>query len=220
MVKILQNKKRVFWEALSLTIVIFLFGMLIGISFESKKIDQVNNYYASSEVFLTDAFVLSTFIDSGQDCEILFNANLEFADKIYREALLLEKYEDSGKITRGMKISHYKYDILRTFLWINNMKTFEKCGKKYHSVVYIYKFETEDLTEKATQNVWSRILGDLKEKQGNNVLLIPIAADSELVSLNSLLEKFNISEYPVVIIDDKHIITEITSVEDIEKYFE
>lgn len=220
MVKILQNKKRVFWEALFLTLVIFLFGILIGISFESRKIDQINNYYASSEVSLTDAFVLSTFIDSEQDCEILFNSNLEFADKIYEEAILLEKYENSGKITQGMKIAHHKYDILRTFLWINNMKTLEKCGKKYHSVVYLYESETEDLTNKATQRVWSKVLEDLKLKQGNNILLIPISVDSGLVSLSSLLEKFEISKYPVVIIDDKYVVDEITSVENLEEYIE
>ena len=33
----LENKKRVFWEALILTILIFLLGFLAGLIFENKR---------------------------------------------------------------------------------------------------------------------------------------------------------------------------------------
>jgi len=219
MVNILNNKKRVFWEALFLTVVVFLFGLLIGVAYESSKSSEINEYYATSEISLMDIFVMNSMINlNSKDCEVLTNANIEFADKIYNEASLLERYESSGKVTEEMKLVHKRYDILRTFLWINTMKTTERCEKKYSTVVYLYEYFSDDLTQKAEQNVWSKILSDLKQKEGSNIILIPIAEDSGLTSLDSLLSGFNITDYPVVIINEKDIIYELSSVEELDKY--
>ena len=215
----LENRKRVFWEALLLTIVVFFFGILIGVAFESTKVSEINNYYAMSEVSLMDVFALNSMLDfNSASCEVLTDSNLNFADKVYDEAVLLEKYESSGKITEEIQLAHRKYDILRTFLWINNIKTLEKCSKEYSTVVYLYEYFPEDLTQKAEQSVWSKILSDLKQEKGNKILLIPIAADSNLVSLNSLIDKFNVTDYPVVIIDEKYLVYDLSSVSDLDKY--
>lgn len=219
MVKILEDKKRVFWEALLLTVVVFLFGLLIGISFESNKLNEVKDYYVHSETSIMDAFALNSFSDLDyENCDALFNANLDFADDIYEEALLLERYENAGKVTESMEILHRKYDVLRTFLWINTIKTAEKCGRDYDTIIYLYESETEDLAKKATQNVWSKILSDVKSQYGEKVILIPLAADKNLVSLNSILENFEIESYPAVIINEEIVITELTSLENFEEY--
>lgn len=221
MVDILNNRKRVFWEALFLTIVVFFFGILIGVAYESAKSNQINQYYETSEASLMDIFALNSMLDlNPNNCGVLTNANLEFADKIYNEAVLLEKYESAGKVTKDMEIVHKRYDILRTFLWINNIKTSEKCEKNYSTVIYLYEYSSKDLTQKARQNVWSKILFDLKQKEGSNILLIPIAADSDLTSLDSLISKFNITSYPVVIINEKDVIYELSSVDQLSKYID
>jgi len=215
----LGNQKNVFWEAALLTLIIFIFGIFLGIAFESNKIDEINEYYAISEISLMDIFVFNSllnFEDIG--CEDLVDANVEFADKIYEEAYLLEQYEDSGKLSDNIRLAHDKYDILRTFLWVNSIETSKKCGDSSSVVVYLYEYEPEDLTKKATQRVWSRILLDLKQKRGNDILLIPIAIDNNLVSLNSKIKDLNIQEFPVVVIDDLHVLKELSSVEDLEKY--
>ena len=51
-----------------------------------------------------------------------------------------------------------------------------------------------------------------------DIVLIPIAVDSDLVSLDSLLEDYEISQYPVVIINQKDVLEKIDSVADLEKY--
>ena len=56
------------------------------------------------------------------------------------------------------------------------------------------------------QSVWSKILVDLKNQEGDNIILIPIAVDSEISSLNLITHNFNITNYPVLIIDEKHLI--------------
>lgn len=219
MVKNLENRKRVFWESLILTLVVFLLGMLIGVSFESSKLNEINNYYIKSETSVMDAFALNAFSDlNSENCEILVQANLDFADNIYEEAVILENYESAKKITESMEIMHRKYDVLRTFLWINTIKTADKCGREYSTVVYLYESETDDLTKKATQNVWSRILYDLKQDYGREIILIPLAVDKNLVSLNSLIIQMNITSYPAVIINEEKVIYELTTKDDLEKY--
>lgn len=215
----MKNKKNVFWQALILTVVIFTFGLLLGSAFESNKLNEINDYYAQSEVSLMDILALNNMIDlEGTSCDILIDSNFQFADKIYGDALLLEKYADSEKMSDNFKFIHKRYDILRTFLWINSMKSKEKCHEDFSTVTYLYEYDPKDLTKKAVQTVWSRILFDLKQEEGRKIILIPIAINSDVTSLNYLIENFEISKYPVVIINEKHIISELNSVEDIRKY--
>jgi hypothetical protein len=214
----LESSKHVFWQALLLTLVVFILGMFLGIAYEGNKLNEINDYYDISEISLMDAFALSNLGSSS--CEILINAHLEFADKIYDEAFLLEQYEDSGKITDGLKLAHKKYDLLRTILWIETIKTLDTCEGNFSTVIYLYEYETDDLTQKANQKVWSRILFDLKQEKGSEVLLIPIAADSNLVSLNSIIEEREISEFPVVIVNNEHTTYRLNSVEEIKQYLD
>jgi len=220
MKKVLQNKKRVFWEALLLTLIIFILGMLIGAGFERGKLDEIEQYYTKSEILFMDMFALNERIDSDDTCEILIDSNIQLADNIYAEAFVLEKYEDAGKITEGLKLAHRKYDMLRTYLWMNTIDISEKCKGEFDSVVYLYEYDTDDLAAKATQNVWAKVLFDLKQEKGDEIVLIPIAVNSNLVSLDSLLKDFEISKYPVVIINEEHVIEEISSVEDLMVYLD
>lgn len=215
----LKSRKHVFWEAFFVTVVIFIFGILLGVAFEASKLDEVNRYYAQSEISLMDVIALNKIIESeNPECSVLIKENVDFADRIYGEAGLLEKYEDSGKITEGMKLAHKKYDLLRTFLWMSSTKSVEKCGDDFDLVVYLYEYETKDLVEKATNAVWSRVLFGLKSERGGRIILIPIAVDSDLVSLNALISKYEISDFPVVIINNKVVVEELTSVEEIKRY--
>ena len=217
----LNNKKRVFWEALILTILIFILGFLAGLVFENKRVDIIEEYYIQSENSLMDIFALNNFASlNNLSCDALISSNIDFANRIYDEAKILEEYERTGKITDKMDIEHKKYDIMRTFLWINTIKTRETCkDNPIHTIVYVYHFNTNDLTEKATNSVWSKILADLKETRGNEIILIPISADSNIIALNSILENYEISQYPVLIINNKYVINELSSVKEIEKYF-
>ena len=222
MVKLrLGNPKNVFWEALLLAIVIFIIGLFMGIAFESSKLEEINRYYAESEIFLMDIFALNNIIDSDDvNCSMLINSNIEFADKIYNEALTLEKYELSGKINEGMKLAHWKYDLLRTFLWMNTVKIKERCQGDFSYVVYLYEYDPDDLVKKATQRVWSEILFEFKQDLGDEIILIPIAINSNLTSLNYFIEKYEILDSPAVIVNGKHILYDTDTVKEIKKFLD
>jgi len=216
----LRNKKRVFWEALLLTLIIFILGMLIGASFERGNLDEIEQYYTKSEILFMDLFALNERIDSDDTCEVLINSNIQLADNIYAEAFVLEKYEDAGKITEGLRLAHRKYDMLRTYLWMNTIDISGKYKGEFSSVVYLYEYDPDDLAIKATQNVWAKVLFDLKQEKGSEIVLIPIAVNSGLVSLDTLLGDFEISKYPVVIINEEFVVEELSSVEDLEVHLD
>jgi len=214
----LGDPKNVFWEALLLTAIVFVFGIFLGLAIENSRIEDVNEYYVNSEISLIDILALNNVISSGNSsCSELIVSNLEFADRIYEESKILDDYDEASKLSDNLKLVHKRYDLLRTLLWVSSSQTQKECQGKFSIVVYLYHRETDDLTERASQNVWSRVLQDLKEKKGSEIVLIPISVDNELSSLQTMVGKYKIKGYPTVIIDDK-VITELKSVSELEEY--
>lgn len=211
----LKSKKHVFWEALLITIAIFLIGFFLGMLIEAKNTSDISNLYLQSEIRLVDGMATSTLIgNSNLSCEDLKTSNIEFANRVYDEARLLEELESSGKLTQGMRYLHKKYDLLRTLLWMSNQETLSKCDN-YNIVVYLYEYETEDNYKKATQNVWSKILLDLK-KENQDVLLLPIAADQELTSLDLLMAEHEVTQLPAIVINNDKAIYELQNINQIQ----
>jgi hypothetical protein len=215
----LKSNKHVFWEALIITVFIFLLGILIGVTFEIGRTEKINSYYADSEMSLADIQLMQKLIDTKEvSCDVLMDANVKFANRIYEEARLLSKYEDAGKITDGIKLAHKRYDLLRTLLWMNSIETNKQCEDKFSVIVYLYEYEPKDLTKKAKQEVWSKILAKLKEMQGEKIILIPIAQNANITTLDTIITNLDIKDFPVVVINNKQIISELTSAEDLIKY--
>jgi len=146
--------------------------------------------------------------------------NINFANQIYEEAKILDRYESASRLTEDLKLQHKKYDILRGMLLINSIKIKKECNSNYYDIIYFYKYNSEDLDLKAKQKVFSRILEQVKETKGSEALLIPIAADNDISSINLLLDKYNIKQeqLPTILINNKIKITEIQTVDDVLNY--
>ena len=218
---LLESQKHVFWTALILTIFVFAGGILLGFLLENYRTGKVDTILAQAELELLDVRIQSdiySFIDV--DCDKAIEENVNFANRIYDEAKILDKYEKSNELSDTIKSQHREYDMLRTLFWVNSIKLKQKCNASYHNVVYIYDYVNPRLDIKAKQSVFANILGEVKAKEGNNIMLIPIAGDNDISSLNLLLNKYNVSEQelPVILIDEKIKVSEIEKAEDIEKY--
>lgn len=210
-------KYPVFVQALALTIVVLIVGLYAGMALEGDRLDHMNDYYIQSEVTLMDILAFNNLIDTEDvDCDTLLKVNLDFMNRAYEEARVLEEYEESGRLKDNLESFHKKYDVLRTFLWIDILKTKEICeNKEIHTIVYLYNYEEEDLTKKATQNVWSKVLNEVKEEKGDSVFLIPIARDTNLGSLEALISDYDIGNYPAIIINEEYVLTENVTKENI-----
>jgi hypothetical protein len=162
----------------------------------------------NSEINLLDAQLRTMAISKlDLDCGTATGSIFNFADKVYEEAKTLEGY-DAVKNFIELKVLHKRYDLLRTMLWFEAADLREKCGEDFHTVVYLYDYESPDLDLKSRQGVFGKVLEDLKEKHGAVILLIPIARNLGLESINLISAKYNITESPAIIIDEEHVIME------------
>jgi len=221
--KMFKSQKNVFWEALLVTIVIFGLGVFLGFVLENWRTSQINDFAQQSEIDLLDIKIQNDIYSKEIfNCEIAIKENINFAEKTYEQAKTLERYEKASRLTEDLRMQHKKYDLLRAVLLLNSIEIKEKCNASYYEVVYFYKYNSEELGLKAEQDVFSKLLLRVKEEKGRNILLIPIAADNNISSINLLLNKYNISEQelPVILINRKTKITNLENIEDLLKNFE
>jgi|TARA_Y100000310_G_scaffold107162_2_gene105603 hypothetical protein len=218
--KIFESKKHVFWQAFFLTLLFFFLGLVLGVYLEQTRIDNTNIAFYQSEASLYDSFAIGKLLDNPfVSCEDLEKASIDFANQIYEEARELERFDDSNKITESLKTIHRKYDLLRTLLWMNVIEIKEKCGG-INTVVYLYMYDEENLQVRSKQVVWAKILQDLKDERGDDVILIPIAIDQNIVSLDYLVRTYGAREFPAVVINEKEVLYDHKLVEEFDKYLD
>ncbi len=215
----IKKQKKIFLYALFLTIVIFNLGIFMGYQLEMSRVGEINEFYLEAEMELLDQRIQKDALDLIElDCESLVQENINFADRIFEEALLIQKYEDANKMSKEIIFQHKRYDLLRTLFWINSIRIKEKCDSDYHNVVYFYKFDDPPLEQISKQRFFSILLTEVKEEYGNKIMLIPIAADNDLPSINLLLKNYDIVELPTILVDESIKITDLESKEDLTKY--
>ncbi|MBS3071533.1 hypothetical protein J4408_00925 [Candidatus Pacearchaeota archaeon] len=200
------SNKHVFWQALLSAILIFGVGIFLGIAFEEARNHSVENSLLVSEINVLDNQVAGQLgTDLSLSCDTIKNNIIKIADKIYDEARVLEEYDYASQLTTALETMHKRYDLLRVMLWTQSINYEKKCGDGFHIVVYLYQYKDPEPQIRSEQIVFSRILEGLKDKYGNDFVLIPIAGDLKLESVELIKEKYNLKSYPAVIIDGKII---------------
>ncbi|MFH1359110.1 MAG: hypothetical protein ABIH37_04430 [archaeon] len=218
-----KSEKNVFWQSLVVTLAIFLIGIFLGLVLENWRYNNIEQLAKESEIDLIDIKLQSEiYSEDNFNCESAIRENINFAERIFEEANLLKKYEDASRLKEDIKIQHKKYDILRAMLLINSKRIKEKCNANYHDVVYFYQFNEPSIETKAKQRTFSNVLIDLKNEFGSEILLIPMAGDNDIISIKLILETYGISEedLPIIVIDEKIKITEVTNVNDLKLVLE
>jgi hypothetical protein len=215
----IKKQKMIFLYAFILTIVVFNFGIFMGYLLESSRVNDINTLYLEAEMELLDQRIQKDALDLiGLDCELLVQENINFADRIFEEALLIQRYEDANEMNDEINFQHKRYDLLRTLFWINSMRIKQECESDYHNIVYFYKFNDPSLDQNSKQRFFSNLLREIKEEYGNKVMLIPIAGDNNLPSIDLLLNKYGITELPTILIDEEILITGLEDKEEVTKY--
>ena len=184
-----MSQKHVFWEALILTIFIFAAGILVGYFLEQSRTSKIMDSYQEAELDLLDIQIQQNlYTQENFDCEQAIRETIDFADKTYEKAQTLDKYGDSARLTDGIIFQHKKYDLLRAILWSNSMIISEKCDQEFHTVVYFYHYDpristSRDQELEAIQDTFSKYLAKIKQDYGDKVILIPIAGNLDINSI-------------------------------------
>jgi len=218
----IKNQKWVFLKALIVTLIIFNIGVYLGYKLEASRADKINQLYLESELFLLDQQIQrEAFEIVDLNCDKAVQANIDFADRIFEEALgTIYNYEAANRINNAIIFQHQRFDLLRTLFWMNSIKIREKCNSNYHNIVYFYDYLEPNAEQIGKQNFFSNLLEEIKKEKGNKVMLIPIAGDNNLPSIDLLIERYGITEFPTILIDEKIKITDMKTKEDVLKYLD
>lgn len=223
--KIINSKYRVFIETLILTTMILAIGFLLGFYFEFSRVNGAINEAKNFEIEALDLKLQDYYyqVMDETSCEASIFQNFIFADDIYKKGLELEKYEEANQLSDDIKREKRRYVLLKTELWINSILLKQKCGgenKTFHTLVYMYSDNQNDLIKKAEQSALSNILGQIKEEKGNKIILLPIAGDLDLQAVDLQRKIYKIGYLPSLIIDEEHVLSGFHLKEEIEKYLD
>ncbi len=216
---IMTSKYKVFFESLVLSLLILMIGISLGFLIESNRLSKVTEEYKLFEISALDLRLQNYYyqIMDSASCDLAIKSNLKFADQLYSEGLVLEKYEQTEEFSENLLLSKKKYVLLKTELWLNSIVLKKKCKNSFHVVVYIYS-QTDGFKKAAEQEIISKELKNLKDKYGNEIILIPIAGDIGLDSVDLQMQLYNVSYLPSTIIDEKYVLEGFHTVEELEKY--
>jgi hypothetical protein len=215
--------KGIFAEVLILAVLILLIGFILGFYVETLRTNAVINETRSFEIEALDLKLQDYYYQTMNNiaCKEAIDQNLIFAENLYQKGLILEQYENANQISEDLTREKKRYVLLKTELWFNSILLKNKCGgedQTFHTVVYFYSNDKNDLVKNGIQMVFSNILKQVKEKQQNKIILLPIAGDLDLNSVSLQENVYNITQLPTILIDEKIKITEVNSTSDIENY--
>lgn len=214
----MASNKRVLWQAFIAACIIFGIGIFLGFMLENYRTSKIAGLFARSEIVLLDARIQNQIYQTeGFDCETAVRENIDFGDRTYNEARMLDRDVKANKISSSIIQEHKKYDLLRVLFWMNSIEIKQSCNATYHNVVYFYDFIDPPLEKNSKQAVFSNMLKDLKDKYGDDIMLIPIAGDNNLTSVNLMMNKYGVTELPTILIDEKIKIENLETSEELEQ---
>jgi len=194
----------VFWKALVLTAIVFILGVLLGYFLEKNRIDNFREEFSNIEAQWADARLLSRYFSeiSPELCDEAIKQNLIFADKIYREGLKLDNYDSAAPLTeKEIEFERKRYALFKSEFLLNSISLKERCNANYVNLIYFFTANpTAD--EGAKQAVQSKILEEIKNEYGSELMLIPLPIDLDIFVINILKNTHNIKEAPTILINE------------------
>ena len=151
-------------------------------------------------------------------CEEAINQNFIFADDIYNKGLELERYEQASQLTDDISREKKRYVLLKTELWLNSILLKEKCNDPFDTVVYFYAGDPNNNLKVSEQKVLSNVLKTVKENLGNEIILIPVAGDLNIGTIDLQKRLYNVSYFPSVLINEEILLEGFKPVEEIESH--
>ena len=211
----------IFMKTGLITFFIFTIGLAVGLWLDVARSDIVEMSLAETSLELTDVFTQNlfydTFVNDTSFCKAAIRTNLEFNDRIYEEGVELERLETVNKLGPDTLLKKKRYALLQTQFWLNAVKIKETCDADYDTVIYLYENEDSDEV-KINQRIQSTVLTELKNKCGNQIMLIPLPGDINISAINLISYQYDLDIYPSILINEKTALKGVQKLSDLEQY--
>jgi hypothetical protein len=208
-----------FFRAAVLTSVVFISGILVGLWMDTIRLGMVQAAIEDVTYSWNDAKMQNLYYQVFEDtpgfCEAAIEANLDFNEKIYREGLRIERYESVNKFTPSLLLEKKRYALLQFQFWANSIQLRDKCNTTYTTLVYLHSKNESFAIE---QKVQSAVLIDVKEKCGNELMLIPLPADLEIETVDLVKSNFGVKTFPSILINETILLEGLQSERNLRPY--
>ncbi len=193
----------VFWKAFVLTLVIFVLGMLVGFWIDNGRVEEIRAEYKGMEISSNDArlqaLYYQVFRNSSNFCEPAIQENLVFSEKVYSEGVRIERYEKINKLAPSLVTDKRRYILLKLQFWFNSIELKRTCKANYTNLVYFYSHYNTTMPE----HVQSKVLQEVKESCGPNLMLIPLPVDLNITTIDIIKKQYNITLTPTLLINEE-----------------
>lgn len=200
--------RKTFLRTAIITAAVFFLGIFLGILFDAQRVEETKEKLTKMDIDWNDAKVQSlyyqTFSNALGFCGSATAANMEFADKIYKEGLEIERYEKINRFTPSLILEKKRYALLQLQFLLNAINLKETCNVNYSTIVYFYSHYDESL--KIQQDLQSASLIEIIHECKPQPAVVPIPSDLDIITVNLLKRQHNITKIPSLLIDESIVL--------------
>lgn len=206
-------RKHYFLITFIITMILFISGIFVGIRLDIAKSDDIHDRYRQTELDWYDIQLQTEYYQVypvENECDVSIQNNLAFADKVYLRGQEIERYEAQQKVFLELQQDKVEYGLLKFQFWLNAVRIRDVCDANYVTVMYFYK-DVPTGVEEIQQNAMSSILFDLKQELGSDMVLVPLAIDLNVDSIDLLTSELGITTVPSISINEELVLNGVIS---------
>ncbi len=195
----MDERKKILWRSLFLTILIFAVGILLNHTFDTFRISIIEDvmiiHEIDSEAYRVERFFTETF--GGEKCEIMVSRISDLKKEIRKVG------EDLGSYSRFSFFRQKDYDYLKRKYFLLELrflaliqKLNKECDNPYLPILFFYEIDQDESERQGF------ILQDLSKNYEQQLIVLAIDKDYKDEPLVSLLAtSYNVTSAPTLIID-------------------
>jgi hypothetical protein len=196
---------------LALTALVFLSGIAIGSLLNRQQVstleEDISALKASTDGIEAQGLMLEV-LGPEKACPVLRQQLDVFGKQADELAGRLTEYEESRKFGESFKTLKEEYTALLVREWLFARKAISACGSastrsgeaQANTILYLYT--NKNCPACTNEGV---VLDVEKRKRGQELLVFPIDTDLGLPVVNGLIEAYNVTEYPFLVIDSEAV---------------
>jgi len=203
MERLRSYQRSIFFTSLIFTIIIFSFGLLLTYFLDYARISSVLGSIQQNELNAEAYFLEERFADlfNSDKCSSMNERIYDIKKEMVKVAQDLSNYGSKSLFKKNdfdyLKRRYFLLE-LRFYGLVNNLN--EKCGYSYVPILFFYKID-DDVSIRQ-----GYVLDDLNQVEEYKSKIVTLSFDKDYMdepSLELLLLKFNITDAPTIVIDNK-----------------
>jgi len=185
-----------------ITIGIFLFGLLLGLVIEGKRVTYIESISKQQNLEYNSLQLQYAFMDQlskEENCDAVsktFEDNIKNLESTRKR---LEEFDENSKLNRGdFSLLKREYVLAQVRYWLLARRTKELCKKEIATIIYFYSNDKECLDCGKQAFVLNYLKGLFKDK----LLIFSFDAQQKDEPMIPILKHtYNITKYPALIIE-------------------